>query len=230
MLLTSNGLSEPVVLAALVDLLDRPIPESRVVVVIDAILGFPGDSSTLVEHLESLRALGWAEFDVASLYAGPPELVASRLRSADVILGYGGSNTWLAHAWTATRLAPVLQELLEEKVYVGWSAGSMIFTRTLPRWGEAFDGQDELDLFGLTTVEPAVPLFDWVFLGHLGAEWMPRDAEEWAARGAVRSGSTVWFVDDASALVIRDARADPVVVSAGRWRRIGPDGAVAAQG
>ena len=229
MLLTSNGLSEPVVLDALVDLLDRPIGESRVVVVIDAILGFPGDSSTLVEHLESLRSLGWAEFDVASLFAGPRELVASRLRSADVILGYGGSNLWLAHAWSATGLAPVLGELLEEKVYVGWSAGSMIFTRALPRWAESFDDQDELDLFGLISVEPAVPLFDWVFLGHLGADWMPQDAEAWAARGAARSGSTVWFIDDASALLVRDPHAEPAVVSAGRWRRIGPDGAVAAE-
>ncbi|WP_404313223.1 Type 1 glutamine amidotransferase-like domain-containing protein [Agrococcus terreus] len=230
MLLTSNGLTEPVVLDALVDLLDRPIRESRVVVVIDAILGFPGDSSTLVEHLESLRSLGWAELDVASLYAGPRELVASRLRSADVILGYGGSNLWLAHAWAATGLAPLLRELLEEKVYVGWSAGSMIFTRALPRWGESFDDQDELDMFGLASVEPAVPLFDWVFLGHLGADWMPRDAEAWAERGAARSGCTVWFMDDASALLVRDPQAEPVVVSAGRWQRIGPDGTVEATG
>lgn len=230
MLLTSNGLSEPVVLDALVDLLGRPIAESRIVVVIDAILGFPGDSSTLVDHLASLRALGWAELDVASLHAGPQALVASRLRAADVILGYGGSNVWLAHTWAATGLAPLLRELLDEKVYVGWSAGSMIFTRALPGWGETFRGQAELDMFGLDPVEPAVSLFDWVFLGHLDADWMPEGAEERAARGAARSGATTWFLDDASALVIRDPDAEPVVVSAGRWLRFGPDGGVEARG
>lgn len=224
MLLTSNGLSEPIVLDTLRDLLGRPLGEARIVVVIDGILGFPGDSSKLVEHLEDLRSLGWAEFDVASLFAGPPELVASRLRSADVILGYGGSNTWLAHAWTTTGLAPVLRELIEEKVYVGWSAGSMIFTRALPSWGEIFDDQSELVMFGLATVEPAVPLFDWIFLGHLGADWVSPGAEVRATRAAARSGSTVWFIDDASALVIRDPAEDPVVVSAGRWLRIEPDG------
>ena len=74
----------------------------------------------------------------------PASLVESRLRSADVILGYGGSNLWAAHAWRASGLAPVLAELLEQKVYVGWSAGSMIFARELDRWPAAFDDLDEL--------------------------------------------------------------------------------------
>lgn len=230
MLLTSNGISNARIRDALTELLDAPISESRIVVVIDAILGFPGDSSTLVDHLDGLRSLGWAEFDVASLFAGPKALVESRLRSADVILGYGGSNLWLAHVWHETGLAPVLRELLADKVYVGWSAGSMIFARDLHRWAEDFEDQDELELFGLSEVQPAVPLFDWFFTGHLGAEWMPADAEEWAARGAARAGRQVWFLDDDSALVVRDASADPVVVSTGHWRRYDVDGAVIGEG
>ncbi len=230
MLLTSNGITNDLIRDALVELLDAPISESRIVVVIDAILGFPGDSSTLVDHLDRLRSLGWAEFDVASLFAGPKGLVESRLRAADVILGYGGSNLWLAHAWTETGLAPVLEELLAEKVYVGWSAGSMVFARDLHRWAEDFEDQDELELFGLSDVQPAVRLFDWFFMGHLGADWMPTDAEELAARGAVRTGRQVWFLDDDSALVVRDAAADPVIVSSGHWRRYGVDGSVVGEG
>ena len=228
MLLTSNGIANDVIRAALVDLLDKPIADSRVVVVIDAILGFPGDSSTLVEHLDGLRSLGWAEFDVASLFAGPPSLVESRLRSADVILGYGGSNLWAAYAWQATGLAPVLAELLEQKVYVGWSAGSMIFARRLDRWPANFDDQDELDMFGLETAAPAVPLFDWFFAGHLGADWMAADAEERFAVGAARSGQEVWFVDDDSALLVRMPTAEPVIISSGHWLRFGIDGSLIA--
>jgi len=226
MLLTSGGIANALIRDALVDLLGKPIADSRVVVVIDAILGFPGDSSTLVKHLEGLRSLDWAEFDVASLYAGPPALVESRLRSADVILGYGGSNLWLAHAWNSTGLAPILEELLQEKVYVGWSAGSMIFPRLLNRWPDDFNDQDELALFGLDAVSAPVPLFDWFFIGHLGAHWLPANAEEWAARGAARTRQAVWFVDDDSALVVRDPTADPDVISSGHWRRFGPDGAL----
>ncbi len=228
MLLTSNGIANDLIHDALVDLVGRPLSDARVVVVIDAILGFPGDSSTLVEHLRQLRSLGWAEFDVASLFAGPRALVESRLRSADVILGYGGSNLWAAHAWQASGLAPVLAELLEEKVYIGWSAGSMVFARRLDRWPADFDDQDELEMFGLDRAAPAVALFDWFFAGHLGADWMPADAGERLARGARRSGQQVWFLDDDSALVIRDPAAEPIVVSAGRWLRYGADGALIA--
>ncbi len=226
MLLTSGGIANAEIMDALVDLLGKPIAESRIVVVIDAILGFPGDSSKLVEDLEGLRSLGWAEFDVASLFAGPRELVESRLRSADVVLGYGGSNLWLAHAWEATGLAPALAELLEEKVYVGWSAGSMIFARLLERWPEDFDDRDELILFGLDAVAPAVALFDWFFMGHLGADWLGEGAEERAARGAARTGQSVWFVDDDTALLVRDPTADPVVISSGHWLRFGADGSL----
>lgn len=228
MLLTSGGIANEMIRDALVDLLGKPLADSRVVVVIDAILGFPGDSSTLVDHLEGLRALGWAEFDIASLFAGPASLVESRLRSADVILGYGGSNLWAAHAWRASGLAPVLAELLEQKVYVGWSAGSMIFARELDRWSAAFDDLDELALFGLDDAAPAVALFDWFFAGHLGADWTPGDAEELFARGAARSGQEVWFVDDDSALLVRDPSAPPTVISSGHWRRYGADGALVA--
>jgi dipeptidase E len=102
----------------------------------------------------------------------------------------------------------------------------MIFARSLGRWPEDFDDQEELEMFGLDSISPAVPLFDWFFMGHLGADWMPTDADAWAARGAGRSHQPVWFVDDDSALVVRDPVADPVVVSSGHWRRFGPDGSV----
>lgn len=226
MLLTSNGISTPAIRDELLTLLGKPIEQSRVVVILDAILGFPGDSSTLLTHLEAIRSLGWAEFDVASLFAGPLSLVESRLRSADVILGYGGSNLWQAHAWIATGLAPVLAELLDEKVYVGWSAGSMIFARRLDFWPEHFNDQEEVEMFGLDEVAPAVPLFDWFFMGHLGAAWMPLGIEDRAARGAASSGQEVWLIDDDSALVIRDPAADPVVVSSGHWHRYGTDGSL----
>lgn len=219
MLLTSNGISNGLLRETVLDLLGKPFDRSRIVVVIDAILPFADDKGHLLTHLNGLRALGWAEFDVLSLWAGPRSLIEQRLRSADVILGYGGSNLWLAHSWTATGFAPVLAELLDEKVYVGWSAGSMIFSRLLERWAEDFDDQEELEMFELTSVQPPVPLFDWFMIGHLGAEWRSPGAEQWAARGAARSASEVWFIDDASALLVRHPDAEPQVVSDGHWLR-----------
>jgi dipeptidase E len=217
MLLTSNGIQNDVIHDAVVELLGTPLSEARVVVVIDAILPFPGDKSTFVEHLTQIRSLGWSEFDVVSLYAGPASLVEARLRSADVVLGYGGSNHWLAHSWIATGLAPVLRAILDEKVYVGWSAGSMIFSRLHAESVAAFGNQSEVDLFELGTGVPALPLLDWFLMPHLGADYFPDQNDEWATLHAPRLGGPIWFLDDDSALLVRRPDAEPEVVSSGHW-------------
>ena len=218
MLLTSNGPRDEATVAALTDLVGGPLSDARIVVVIDAILPFGGDKSTLLEHLGLVHALGWAEFDVVSLLGAPRDIVESRLRSADVILGYGGSNHWLAHAWRASGLAPVLRELLDEKVYVGWSAGSMIFSRLQAAAVEVF-GDGEVRRFGLDRSAPAVELFDWFLMPHLGADYLPEQTAEWATRSAPLLGGPSWFLDDATALLVRDPAAEPEVISTGSWLR-----------
>jgi dipeptidase E len=222
MLLTSEGVHNDLIRDKLVDLLGKPIEEASIVAVIDAILPFGGDNTKTLTDLQRLRDLGWKQYDLLSLFAGPTSLVESRLRSADVIFCYGGSNHWLAHAWHASGLAPVLAELLDgpldEKVYLGWSAGSMIFSRLQQRSVEAFYDQDEVAMFELDTVAPAVPLFDWFVICHRGAEWQPQVTDEVIAKCAARLGGPVYFLDDETALLVRDAASAPEVVSTGQWR------------
>lgn len=219
MLLTSNGVQDGPVRDALLDLLGKPVSASRTVVVLDAILPFPGDKTRLLQHLEQYRAMGWAECDLLTLFSGPASLVESRLRSADVIYGYGGTNHWLAHAWRQSGLAPVLRELLDEKVYVGVSAGSMIFSRAHAAAVDALDDQEEVDMLRLDTVGPALPLFDWFLTAHLGAPYLSHTTDEWAQRTAARLGSPLWCIDDGSALLVRDPAVEPEVVSDGHWLR-----------
>ena len=224
MLLTSNGIHNDAVREAFLGLLDRPPAESNIAVIIDAILPFAGDNSTTLEHLAELHALGWKEFDLMSLLGGPRAVIESRLRSADVIFCYGGTNHWLAHAWTATGLAPVLRELLDEKVYLGTSAGSMIFSRRHADMVKAFDDQEEVDMLQLESVAAAVPLFDWSLLAHLDAPYFPDQTDETLAAGAARLGAPLYVIDDDSALLIRDPEQPPEVVSTGRWLEFGMPG------
>lgn len=226
MLLTSGGIRRGPVEDALVDLLGKPIAESRIAFVIDAILPFAGDSSTLLEHLAAHRELGWAEFDVVSLLGGPRSVMESRLRSADVVLGYGGSNHWLAHVWRASGLVPVLEQVLDEQVYVGLSAGSMIFCRHHARTVEAFDDRAEVAMLELETVEPALPLFDWFLVCHLGAPWYPEDVVDRVGRSTARLEAPVWFLDDETALLVRDPGAAPEVVGHGGLLRYDASGRI----
>lgn len=227
MLLTSNGPQDELSVAALEELVGGRLAGARVVVVLDAILPFSGDKTTLLEHLGLLQRLGWAELDVLSLLGAPRGVVEERLRAADVILGYGGSNHWLAHAWVSSGFAPLLRELLDEKVYVGWSAGSMIFSRLQEAAAVAF-GDDELREFGLESSVPAVPLFDWFLMPHLGADYLPEQTPEWAMRHAPLLGGPSWFIDDTTVLIVRDPDADPEVRSTGRWLRFDASGELLA--
>jgi dipeptidase E len=218
MLLTSNGVYNELIRRTLIELLGKPIEESRIVAIVDAILPFPGDNRRTLADLDHVSSLGWKEFDLLSLFAGPASLVESRLRSADVVFCYGGSNHWLAHAWNSTGLAPVLRELLDEKVYLGWSAGSMIFSRAQAAFIDAFDDQEEVELFQLETITPAVPLFDWSVLCHRGAAFMAEATDEWVAERAARLGGPLYFIDNDTALLVRDPGSAPEVISAGQWR------------
>ena len=219
MLLTFDGVRNGPVEQALLGLLGKPLSECRTVVVLDAMLPFPGDKSTMLEHLQQYRSLGWAECDVLTLFSGPRSGIESRLRSADVVFCYGGANHWLAHAWRESGLAPVLRDLLDEKVYIGLSAGSMIFSRLHAAAVDALDDHAEVEMLQLDSVGPALPLFDWFFVAHLGAPYFPHSTDEWAQRTAVRIGGPIWFLADGSALLVRDPAQDPEVVSDGHWLR-----------
>jgi len=225
MLLTSGGVLDGPPHEALLELLGKPVSECRTVVVLDAILPFPGDKGRMLDHVQAYRALGWAECDVLTLFSGPASGIESRLRNADVIFSYGGTNHWLAHAWVASGLAPVLRELLDEKVYVGISAGSMVFSRLHAAAVDALDDHDEVEMLQLDSVAPALPLFDWFLVPHLGAPFFPHVTDEWAAEVAAKLGGEAWFLDDGSALLVRDPEGEPEVVGEGHWLHFDADGA-----
>ena len=228
MLLTSNGIKNDLIRDTLVDLLGKPFAESKIVVIIDAILPFGGDSSTTLKNLNELHSLGWNEFELMSLFGAPHSVIESRLRSADVIFCYGGTNHWLAHAWTVNGFAPLLRELLDEKVYLGLSAGSMIFSKAHADVVDAFDDHEEVDMLELDSVGPALPLFDWVLMPHLGASFFPHATDEWATAAAGRLGCPVYFLDDDSAVLIRDPAQAPEIVSLGHWLQFDEDGKLVA--
>lgn len=229
MLLTSGGVpADGPILETLRELVGSLLGRCRSIVLLDAILPFAGYKTQLLDDLGGWRDLGWGEVDLVTLGSGPPSRVTERLRSADVVLGYGGSDHWLGHAWRASGLVPVLREVVDSGVYVGWSAGSMVFSRMQSAVVEAMDDRGELARFELEDTAPALALFDWFSVPHLGATFFPHATDAWAASTAARLGGPSWFLDDRSALLIRDASAEPTPVSDGHWLRFDGAGALVA--
>lgn len=217
MLLTSAGLQNDVLKSALAELVGRSFGRARVVFVTTASVAPAGDHTWFVEDLSRLHRLRWREFDVLDLNGLPAQMVLGRLRHADVIYAEGGNHYHLANSVSATGIAAELAEILETKVYVGVSAGSMIFSRNLSeRTGEAFGEQDDLRILGETRARSPIGLFDWYLKPHLDSASFPNRTQAWFAKAAAKLDFPVYAIDDDTAVRVRGDVID--VVSDGKWQ------------
>ena len=216
MLLTSAGLRNDLLTSALADLAGQRFAATRVVFIPTASVAASGDHGWLVEDLSLLHSLRWRELDVLELNGLPVQMVVDRLRHADVIYASGGNQYHLASSIIANGLTAELADLLESKVWVGSSGGSMIFSRNLSeRTGEAFGETEDLRILGQTPARAPIGLFDWYLKPHLNPSGLRGRTPAWFSRAAAKLDFPVYALDDDSAVRVRGREID--VVSGGKW-------------
>lgn len=217
LLLTSGGLRNETQRATLRDLLGKPFEEANVAYVPTASLAEPGDHGWLLAGMHRVYDLGWREFRVVELNSLPRQLVLDRLLRADVLYVEGGNQYHLARSITGNDLASDIIKALESRVYVGVSAGSMIFSRNLTEHSADIIGDTaDLHLLGTTTLQPPFGLFDWYLKPHLYSPDFPERDDPWADRIAARADFPIYFIDDQTAIKVDGDKVD--VLSEGRWR------------
>ncbi len=220
LLLTSAGVKNPSIRDALVELLGKPIADSKALCIPTATYGHPQISPEAAWAFISGREprcpmteLGWKSVGVLELSALPTldeERWVSWVRETDVLLVNGGDPLYLCHWMRESGLAALLPSL-SEKVWVGLSAGSLVLT---PRIGERFvrwqPGGDDHTL----------GIVDFSIYPHLDHPEMPdnsmANAEEWAAG----IPGPAYAIDDDTAIRVADGTVD--VVSEGSWRLFSP--------
>src|SRR6185369_7783314 len=217
LLLTSGGVTNPSIQAALVAMLGKPISACRALCVPTAQWGHPMCGPKSVRGFvaaeptwKHFSGLGWASLGVLELTALPTigvERWGAWVREADVLLVDGGDATYLCHWMRESGLADMLNSL-PDMVWVGVSAGSMVMT---PRIGPLF-------------VEwPSAPddrtlgVVDFSIFPHLNAfpTNTPADAERWAAD----IGVPAYAIDEQTAITVVDGSVE--VVSEGQWTKFG---------
>jgi dipeptidase E len=223
MLLTAAGIHNEILKSALADLVAGPFADAAVAFLPTASLAVAGDHGWFVEDLNRLRSLGWRELDILDLNGLPGQMVLERLRHADVIYAAGGNHYHLANSIVTSGLTAEIAQIVESKVYVGVSAGSMIFSRNLSeRTGEAFGEYDDLRILGGAPVVSPFGLFDWYLKPHLNSPGFPERTLDWFGQAAAKIDFPVYALDDDSAVRVRDSEID--VVSAGQWRLLNAPG------
>ncbi|HEX4398577.1 MAG TPA: Type 1 glutamine amidotransferase-like domain-containing protein [Trebonia sp.] len=216
LLLTSAGIRNEVLRSALADLVGKPFGRATVAFVPTAALAAPGHHGWLIEHVNRLYGLGWREFSVVELNGLAGEVVLRRLRRADVIYAEGGNHYHLARSIIANGLAAEMAAIIESKVYVGVSAGSMIFSRNLSeQTGRAFAEHDDLQILGDQPACSPFGLFDWYVKPHLNSPVFRNRTPAWFERACANLDFPVYALDDESAVRVRGDEVD--VVSGGQW-------------
>lgn len=218
LLLTSGGVTNDSIRAALIGMLGKPIADSRALFIPTAQWGQPLCGPETVwksiadrwEGEAGLVGLGWRSVGVLELTALPSipeERWMPWVRDADVLLVDGGEARYLFTWMIRSGLAGMLPELVDT-VWVGVSAGSMVLT---PRVGAEFldwqpDGPDET--FGLV---------DFSIFPHLDYPGWTANTLEAARRWAERIPGRSYAIDDQTAIAVVDDRVE--VISEGHWER-----------
>ena len=216
LLLTSGGVTNPSIHDALVDLLGKPIAESNALCIPTASYGhhsFAGAWRFITGRASTpMCELGWKSLGVLELTALPSigeERWVPWVRAADVLLVNGGDALYLCHWMRQSGLADLLPSL-NETVWVGLSAGSMVMT---PRIGEEFVGWKSP-----TGGDSTLGIVDFSIFPHLDEvpENSMTEAEKWFAEVQVPA----YAIDDQTAIKVTDGTVD--VVSEGHWKLFTP--------
>ncbi|MGW4650191.1 Type 1 glutamine amidotransferase-like domain-containing protein [Kitasatospora sp. NPDC004289] len=218
LLLTSGGVSNGTIRDALTHLLDKPVADATALCIPTAMYGmYPRTAEMTWRQIAGqsptpLVELGWKSvgmLELTALPSLPDNHWIPLVRETDALLVCGGDVRYLHH-WMLTSGLAALFPTLQDTVYVGLSAGSMV---TAPHVGREFLGWQP------PTAAPdddtALGLVDFAVFPHLDNPMCPDnttpDAERWAARLPVPG----YALDDESAITVVNGTVE--VVSEGHW-------------
>jgi dipeptidase E len=157
-----------------------------------------------------MTALPWASLGVLELSvlrSVGAERWEPWVRAADVLLVDGGEATFLAHWLRESGLADLLPSL-DDTVWAGVSAGSMVMTPRIGSWFVEWPAAPDDTTLGVV---------DFSIFPHLDV--FPENNLAEAQRWAAEVGGTAYIVDDDTAITVVDGAVE--VVSEGTWHLLG---------
>lgn len=166
-----------------------------------------GDKGWLIDNFYECKNLG--EVDIVDISALKKEEWLPRLQWADIIFFGGGNTVYLMDWIKRSGLIEELENLLEKRVYVGISAGSIALSKTLFADSEFI----YMDEDGKT--HSGLGYINFNFRPHLNSPHFPRAKKEFLKEISCKFDEDLYALDDESAIVWVDGEVE--VVSEGEW-------------
>ena len=208
LLLTSNGISNKSIAKSFRKLLDKPFVKAKLVFIPTAANISSEDKQWLINDLNNCARLGFKKINILNIDATPQEKIwRPQVEEADAILIGGGNTFYLMHWLKKVWACGGVTEIVEEKVYVGISAGSIATGPNLSLlklyYGET--GQNEESL----------KLVNFHFRSHFNSPDFPKARTKYLTKLAKQLKEPMYALDDNSALEVIDGRVK--IVSEGKY-------------
>ncbi len=242
LLLTSSGIANASLEAALVDLLGKPIKDCSALFIPTAIYPYPGGFGMAWRAANGtspspLTHLGWKSLGLLELTALPSMAAANwqaAVAAADVLLAWGGDPLYLAYWLAESGLSAYLKTLPQPPVYVGVSAGSMATARI---FAENYTHPPDAARRPLTSEEVIVAtpqgearqtlmtangmgLTEFAIIPHFEHPDHPDASRANAGTWAARLPVPVYAIDDQTGIKVDGTTVE--VISEGQWTRFEP--------
>jgi len=212
LLLTSGGITNKSMSDALLDMTGKPFTELNLAFIPTAANVEKGDKDWFIKDLIICKDLGFKQIDIVDISALPKDVWESRLKEADVLLFEGGNTHYLMHWIEKSGLKDILEDLLETRVYIGISAGSIVCAPNLSTSSskDYYEGEegDEKEKEGLGYV-------NFHIRPHLNSPHFPNINEENLKEIAEEIKEPMYAIDDQTAIKAADGKVE--IISEGEY-------------
>lgn len=205
LLLTSAGVTNQTIANALLNLVQKLAGGIKIAFIPTAVNVEEGHKDWFIAQLTNLQKFGFSWIDIVDPSADGVDW-EQRLEDVDVVFVSGGNTFYLLDQYRKTGFGNWLTSNLENKVYVGVSAGSIVATPSIE----------------VATIEPSdrntVNLQDLTGMKFVNFEVEPHcEGERFSIikQYAERKSVNVYAIDDFTAVQVNDA--DVNVISEGKW-------------
>ena len=197
LVLCSEGFHTQNTVKTCVDLVGKPQEKITFAIINEAYAAEHGDKRWVISNLNDVAKNFPAEMDIVNLLAFPLKEIEERILQKDAIFVVGGHTDYLMSVFERTGFNKLLPKLLESKVYVGSSAGSMVMGKRLS--SEAYkEMYKEVVGYGTTGY---LELVDFTIMPHLDSKDFPRRKGK-LLNAAKKHSGLIYGLNDDSAVVV----------------------------